>query len=307
MKSVFLKLFSSIPNPRSLIYNPFIVIIPLLLLFSNCNNDKNNKPNTVSLFNKDGNDATYDTLDIGMQTIEVTGVKVDIAVPDGKVNGDILVLPGWNFSKDKWCSDSDLCAKALAKGYRLIMPEMGLSVYATHYFPQTRADWANAPTGVWVADTLIRYLQGNYNVLSLKSRNFIVGLSTGGRGVVMTALRTGTLFKAGASLSGDFDQSQTPYDAVMTGFYGSYDEFRDLWENTDNPIREAAKLKVPLYLGHGLQDYIVPNEQTQSFYKKLKEYNPGLKVVMHLSDTGMHDFNYWNTEVDPLLNFFDEF
>ncbi|MEI6817172.1 MAG: prolyl oligopeptidase family serine peptidase [Bacteroidota bacterium] len=278
----------------------------LVIIFCSCHHQEQKDD---SLFGKDVTQYSTDfiPLQVGLQTINITGIPVDIAVPYGGSKGDVLVLPGWNFSRERWCSDSDLCKKALAKGYRLVMPEMGLSVYATHYYPQTRADWLNAPTGVWVTDTLIRYLQNKYGIFLPAKRNFLIGLSTGGRGVVMTALRTDNLFKAGASLSGDFDQCQTPYDNVMGGFYGTYQDNKQLWETTDNPMHDAASLKVPMYLGHGINDPVVPSQQTITFHKRLQECNPKLTLILHLSETGVHDFNYWNSEVEPALNFFEKF
>lgn len=280
------------------------------IIFTGCTSNDNSKAvKQKPLFSNgvhDDGTSIFPPLEVGLQTIKLDSVYVDISVPNGKIKGDILVLPGWNFGRERWCADSDLCSKALEKGYRLIMPEMGLSVYATHYFPQTRDDWRSAPTGVWLTDTLIPYVQHFFGLLAPGNRNFIVGLSTGGRGVVMTSLRTVNLFKAGASLSGDFDQVQTPYDAVMTGFYGNFDENRDLWMNFDNPMHEASFLKVPLYLGHGLNDPIVPVEQTETFYKTLTEVNPKLKVILHLVPNAGHDFYYWNSEIDEVLKFFEE-
>ena len=232
---------------------------------------------------------------------------MDIIVPKGAVSGDLLVLPGWNFKRDRWCNESDLCSKALAKGYRLIMPEMGRSVYSTHYFPQTREDWIIAPTGTWLVDTLIKHLQLKYGILLPGKGNYLMGLSTGGRGVALTAIRTGKLFKAAVALSGDYDNILIPYDAIMTGFYGNYDDNKDIWTSIDNPSHDAAILQVPLYLGHGLYDPVVPSQQSISFYKRLQEVSPNLNVILHISETGLHDFNYWNSEVDAAFKFFEDY
>ncbi len=249
----------------------------------------------------------YESLEIGLQTIKVNEIPVDIIVPDRTINGDLLVLPGWNFTRDRWCNETDLCTKAIAKGYRLIMPEMGRSVYSSKYFPQTREDWIIAPTGTWLVDTMIKHLQIKYGILLPGKRNYLIGLSTGGRGVALTAIRTDKLFKAGVALSGDYDNILIPYDAVMTGFYGTYEENKDIWTSIDNPFHDAALLQVPLYLGHGLNDPVVPSQQSITFYKKLQEVNPDLKVVLHISDTGLHDFKYWNSEVDAAFKFFEEY
>lgn len=286
-----------------LLYSLFLIS---LFLFLSCNQGKNTKNNLFGNNNIDEDSSKYVSLEIGLQTIKVNEIAVDIIVPDRAVKGDLLVLPGWNFTRDRWCNESDLCTKALAKGYRLIMPEMGRSVYSSKYFPQTREDWIIAPTGTWLVDTLIKHLQNKYGILLFGKRNFLMGLSTGGRGVALTAIRTGKLFKAGVALSGDYDNILIPFDAVLTGFYGTYEDNKDIWETIDNPYHDAALLQVPLYLGHGLNDAVVPSQQSVSFYKKLQEVNPDLKVVLHISDSGLHNFNYWNSEVDASFKFFDD-
>ncbi len=284
----------------------YSLIIISVFVFLGCNQGENSNKSIPNTKNHEEETVTYSLLEIGQQTIKVNEIPVDIIVPDGEAKGDLMILPGWNLTPDQWCKNSDLCTKALAKGYRLILPEMGLSVYASNYFPQTRMDWINAPTGTWLTDTLIKHLQNKYGILLPTKKNFIIGLSTGGRGVVMTALKTAKLFKAGASLSGDFDQALTPYDNIMAGFYGDYETHKDLWATVDNPAHDAASLQVPMYLGHGLNDAVVPSNQTKIFYETLKKTNPKLKVILHISETGLHDFKYWNSEVDAALNFFEQ-
>jgi pimeloyl-ACP methyl ester carboxylesterase len=287
------------------IFNIFFIISSVL--FISCKQGKN-KGNSLFGNNNIEEDSTkYESLEIGLQTIKVNEIPVDIIVPDRAINGDLLVLSGWNFTRDRWCNESDLCTKALAKGYRLIMPEMGRSVYSSKYFPQTREDWIIAPTGTWLVDTMIKHLQIKYGILLPGKRNYLIGLSTGGRGVALTAIRTGKLFKAGIALSGDYDNILIPYDAVITGFYGTYEDNKEIWETIDNPYHDAALLQVPLYLGHGLNDPVVPSQQSIAFYKKLQEVNPDLKVVLHISETGLHDFSYWNSEVNVAFKFIEEY
>ncbi len=73
----------------------------------------------------------------------VTIGKTPVAIksPDGEIKADLLVLPGWNYPKEKICNESDFCTKALSRGYRLVLPDMMKSVYATHYYPETRKDY----------------------------------------------------------------------------------------------------------------------------------------------------------------------
>ena len=238
--------------------------------------------------------------------ISVGGVAVDIIEPANVVQGDMLILPGWNFAKERWCNESSLCTKALSQGYRLILPEMHKSVYAEHYFPETRQDWRNEPTLLWITDTLIPYLQDKYNIFT-STQNYVIGLSTGARGVVLCCIKTGHLFKAGAALSGDYDQTTMQNDNLMRGFYGPYAQFANRWKNCDNPTTMIDKLLVPIYFGHGMNDKVVPPEQTTTFYQKLVKRYPHGGHKLHCATNAGHDFQYWDSEVDAMLQFFFQY
>lgn len=237
------------------------------------------------------------------QHLSVGGVAVDIIEPTQAMRGDMLILPGWNFAKERWCNESSLCTKALAQGYRLILPEMHKSIYAERYFPETRQDWRNEPTLPWLTDTLIPYLQKEYNIFTT-GRNYVVGLSTGARGVVLCCIKTGHFFKAGAALSGDYDQTTMPNDNLMRGFYGPYEKFADRWKNCDNPTTWINQLQTPIYFGHGMKDKVVPPAQTTVFYNKLTRLDSLSGHQLHCDDNAGHDFKYWDSEVDAILDFF---
>lgn len=241
------------------------------------------------------------------QTLVIGKVKVDIQVPKGPIRGDLLVLPGWNFSRNDWCAKSTLCHRALRDGYRIVMPEMGKSIYATTYFPESRTDWQKYPTRTWVTDTLLPSLQQDYCLFQMGNKNFVLGLSTGARGVALICLHTETLFTAGAALSGDYDQTLMAGDNLMRGVYGGYETFPDRWEGMDNPAKQAGKFRTPLYLGHGKKDDVVPWEQTEHFYQQLLALNPGLEVRLNLAEEMGHDYTYWNGEVGNMLDFFSDF
>jgi len=238
-------------------------------------------------------------------TLEIEGHWVDILSPQNQeVIGNILVFPGWDFSRDDWCKNSSLCEECLKKGYRLIMPEMGKSVYSAKFYPETRKDWQVYPTKEWVLKSLIPRLQKDYNILTTNQKNYLIGLSTGGRGVALIALAFPELFTGAAALSGDFEQTRMPQDNLMRGYYGEYGQFPERWEGEDNPTKQIALFKTPIYLGHGKSDNIVPLEQTIIFYEALKKANPDLKVKLNTPEA-KHDYAYWDSEVLNMLDFFE--
>ncbi|TAF66142.1 MAG: alpha/beta hydrolase [Cytophagales bacterium] len=285
----------------------FCLLFPVCLCFCSFGGEKNETKTFVPT-----SQSTNQTLrNIATLTKDTTliigGHAVDIRVPnkDIGIKGDILVLPGWNFPKEDWCLKSSLCEKALAQGYRLIMPEMGKSVYSSQLYEETLKEWRNFPTGKWLNTVMIPYLKEHFEIFTKTTPAFILGLSTGGRGVALTCLANPDLFVAAAALSGDYDQTVLPDDALMIGFYGNFEDYHERWTGKDNPTFQAAHFKTPLYLGHGMQDEIVPFQQTLAFYETLQRENPSLLVKLHLTPAG-HNYIYWNSEVESMLQFFEE-
>ncbi len=233
--------------------------------------------------------------------------KVYIKISGDSISkGTLLVLQGWNLGAEEWCTKTELCSKAKAKGYNLVLPDMGKSVYSTKYYPETRKDWTVYPTRKWLTDTIIPELQKKYGLFKTGGKNFLVGLSTGARGVALIALDMPELFIGAAALSGDYDQTQLPGDNLMTGFYGSYYSNKERWETVDNVLYRIKDYKTPTYLGHGKMDKVVPPQQTKLFYDALKKNSPSLKVQLNMPDAAIHDYNYWKSEVDNFLKFFEE-
>jgi S-formylglutathione hydrolase FrmB len=233
----------------------------------------------------------------------VNNHNVIIKVCPHRKKGTFLVLHGWYLPADDWCTKTSLCSKVLEKGYDIVMPDMGKSVYHEHNYPETNPEWRTCPTRRWLSDTLIPMLQKDYALLITTESNYIVGLSTGARGVALVLLDFPSLFKGAASFSGDYDQTKMQSDYLITGYYGPYETFKDRWTNIDNPTTRIKEYKTPIYLGHGKLDQVVPPEQTIMFYDSLKKYHPDLKIKLSMPD-GQHDYYYWDSEVDNFLKFF---
>jgi S-formylglutathione hydrolase FrmB len=240
--------------------------------------------------------------------IQNAGNEIDVYIKTPAINkpkGVIIVLPGWKLPVLDWCTKTSLCQKALAEGYILIMPEMAKSIYANLRYSETRKDWLKFATRTWFKDTLISYFQKNYKLLLPGQNNFVLGLSTGARGVALLCLDLPDIFKKGAGLSGDYDQTQMPNDALMKGWYGTITSFPERWKGEDNIVYRIKELKTPLYLSHGSADKIVPVNQTLQLIDSLKKYNPSL-ISFNINDTAGHTYDYWNSEVNAVLKFFSE-
>lgn len=241
----------------------------------------------------------------GTITINFKQILIDVFVPHKKWIGDILVLPGYNFNRASWCKNSDLQKLADEKGYRLIMPEMGMSVYASQIFPETNDEFKKQITLSYLCDSVIPFLQTTCQLLLPDAKNYILGLSTGARGVAVICLHMPNLFTCAAALSGDYDQTNMPTDNLMTKAYGSFEKNKKRWTEIDNPVFSSAKFRTPIYLGCGLQDKVVPPQQTKLFYDALQRNNPALHVVLHEDKNAGHDYVYWNSELKNVFGFFE--
>jgi len=237
---------------------------------------------------------------------KVRDVEYDVFIPDNFQNKFLLVLPGWNFSKSSWIENSSLRSLASRFGYALIMPEMKKTLYESSYYPETKMKWNALPGLVFLKDHFFPHLQSR-GILQKGQKNFLLGLSTGGRGVALIALDNPGLFTAGASFSGDFSQDLMPKDRLMQLVYGPYESFSERWKGKDNPAHRALEWTMPLYLSHGLLDRIVPESQSSIFYEALKKAGKENLVIYKAVSGKGHDYAFWNAELTPAFEFFEKF
>lgn len=238
-------------------------------------------------------------------TIYLNNIAIDVFQNDSIFKGDILVLPGWNFKRNIWCDSSNLCELAVKIGYRVIMPEMGKSIYSSSFYPETRKEWKKYPDLNWITDSLIPFMQKKYGVFVTK-KNYMLGLSTGARGVILIGIKTDTLFTKGAALSGDYNQTRLPNDNLVRGYYGQYSKFKKRWEDIDNPTRQSKNIKFDLYLGHGKIDKVVDYSQTTELYDSVMKNNRSINVKLSIQSKMGHNFSYWRSEVNNVLMFFEK-
>jgi pimeloyl-ACP methyl ester carboxylesterase len=226
--------------------------------------------------------------------------------PSGLKIGNIVLLPGWNYSSLDWCNKTSICDKAKSLGYDLILVDMQKSVYSSRVYSETRSDVKPYPTRTWFVDTLIPHLQEEFGLLIEGQNNYVLGLSTGARGAALLSLDKPKIFKKGAALSGDYNQMAIPNDNLMNMFYGPSSSFKDRWVGEDNVVYQISRFKVPFYLGHGVLDKVCPSDQTIEFYDSLIKNHPDLEVTLHVDSLAGHNYKYWDSEVDNVLKFFLE-
>ena len=233
-------------------------------------------------------------------------IPVTIYTPPGKtIRGNILLLPGWKHSRLRWLNETNIKEHADNNGFRLICPEMNITVYESKYFPETTLKWADTPGLQWIHDFLIPAMRTK-GIFLTSQNNFILGLSTGARGAALVTLDNPSLFSAAAAFSGDFDQTKMPEDKLMTAVYGSFKQFPDRWLLIDNPVQMARKWNTPLYLAHGTKDEVVPISQSRLFYATLSKLHLLLDITINMPEEA-HNYLFWGSQSKIAMQFFNEY
>jgi len=248
--------------------------------------------------------------------LKVDGIAYDLYIPPNYrdraraiagLRRTLLVLPGWNYPRTSWVENSPLVEYANKYGYALILPEMLKTLYESSYYPETELKWHSIPGGKFIKEQFIPAMQTRHHLLIPGDNNFLLGLSTGGRGVALIALENPDLFVAGASLSGDFSQENTPSDRLMTLVYGSFADFPSRWQGRDNPQARVAEWKMPLYLAHGTDDDIVPESQSCLFYQALKnQLDNQVLIEYHPISGAGHNYQFWGEQLPTVFEFFEK-
>lgn len=271
----------------------------------------------------------WDSRELKIEINKRSLVDVSIYTPRGvPLKAEVLVLPGWKHERHRWLRDTKILKYARAHGFRLILPEMNVSIYASEYFPETKRKWAPVPGLVFVTDYLFPQLQkagyftGRHAATQPAAAGetppaqttpaprgalprLLLGLSTGGRGVLQIGLARPKMFQAAAALSGDYDQTRQPKDRLMTAVYGPYEDYQERWERIDNPIYAIDGWRIPLYIAHGTKDRIVPVAESRVLHETLRATHPNLKVEFETPAMG-HDYAFWDEYTRRAFLFFDQ-
>lgn len=234
-------------------------------------------------------------------------VSTNVLYPpaDTKIIGSILMLHGWNLPSEQWCEKTDFCSKALKKGYVLIIPNYSKSNYTLEIYPETKPEYVKYPTLTWIMNTHIPHLREIFKVFIPGQNTHIAGISTGARGATLLAYYMPETFKSIASLSGDFDITSMQDEYLYYAFLGHYKEFQSRWKK-ECFAYDVKNYKVATYIGHGKADKVSPVLQSIAMYDSIQKYHPKLKLVGNFPENAEHNYEYWNSETDNILKFFDE-
>ncbi len=140
-------------------------------------------------------------------------------------------------------------------------------------------------------------------------RMAMVGWSYGGYAAAIAASRTPQIYQcvvAGASV---FDNlMQVNYYRFRTEGASKVEQLR-FWDDSISPIKEAAKVNVPMLIVHGDVDQRVPPDHVRKYLKLLDEHGKNYQYVElegadHFTDTLFYDhqLKFYRAMIDFLAN-----
>ena len=236
-------------------------------------------------------------------------IRAYVTVPNGKAPYPSIVLPhggpfvGEMVSYDEW-------AQMLANnGYLVIQPEYrGSHGYGLDFYKSAFIDGGQG--GYKMQDDKddgVTYLVKEG--LADPNRVAMFGWSYGGYAALVAASRTPQLYQcviAGAAVSDNLMQVNY-YRSRLRG--SSALEQIGMWMDSISPIKEVAKVNVPILLIHGSVDQRVPPEHQRRYRKELDKYEKPYKFLEldgadHFSNTLYynHQIKLYESMIDYLKN-----
>ena len=196
-----------------------------------------------------------------------------------------------------WTNLSDV-ARYAERGLILVMPEAEESYYTNSYaHPQDRYE-------DYIVHDLIVDVESRFPVAKERSHRAIAGLSMGGFGAVVLALKHPDLFVFAGGLSSALDVTFRPFSMKRIG---QWDEYRSIFGPWGSPSRRASDPFVLagsaspehapfIFLTCGEQEGLLP--VNRRFAALLKERN--FRYEFH-AGTGGHDWEQWNRRLPDLF------
>ena len=234
-----------------------------------------------------------------------------LTVPHGKPPFPLIVLPhGGPFvrevvSYDKW---GQLFAN---NGYMVLQPQYrgsrnyGLGFYTSAFLGSEGGQGGGKMQDDKDDGALFLVGQGRAD----PDRIAMFGWSYGGYAAAVAASRTPQLYQcvvAGASVFDNLQQVNYYRDRLSGA--QEVEQLR-MWDNSVSPIKEVAKVNVPMLIVHGDVDQRVPVEHAKKYIKALQEHDKPHKYIElegadHFSDTWSfdHELEFYTATLDFLAN-----
>lgn len=213
----------------------------------------------------------------------------------------VYLLHGATDNEEGWLRYTSVERYAREKGVALVLPYVENSFYLDMEFGPKYYKF--------ISEELPMFINANFQSISSKREDtFVAGLSMGGYGALLLALRQAERFSKVASLSGAVD----PYTLFKTNSLSNLNEvsiFGDIEKipgsDVDLKYLLEKNLKdekdIPkIYLSCGTEDFLY--DMNQDFLSFCKEKDVD---ITYEEGPGEHSWDFWDKYIQNALEFFD--
>lgn len=246
--------------------------------------------------------ARIDTLNVYSPSMDKQ-VKTLVISPDNASTATprpvIYLLHGYGGNHTTWLAvKPELPAIADREGIFFVCPDGANSWYLdSPACPSSRYE-------TFICAELIPQIDDRYAVIPNRVGRAITGLSMGGYGAMMLAMKHKALFGAAGSTSGGLDIRPFPSSWELDRLLGDRDKHPTTWE-THTPINLIPRLKhedLALIIDCGYSDFF--RDVNEAFHRELLEYGIAHDFYRR---PGNHDPAYWRNSIDYQILFFCRF
>ncbi len=209
----------------------------------------------------------------------------------------IYLLHGGGGGFHDWSNYSDVAGYA-ERGLILVMPE-GYSSYYTNSadHPQDRYE-------DYIVHDLIADVERRFHASNGRAHRAIIGVSMGGFGAVVLALKHPDLFIFAGGLSSALDVPSRPFSIKRVGQYRQHRSIFGAWgsqgRRASDPfvlVRSVDPAQSPyLFLTCGDQEGLLPTNHRFAAMLQARHFSYEFHTV-----AGGHDWNQWNHNVPSLM------
>ncbi len=220
----------------------------------------------------------------------------------------LIALSSYSSNESEWARNSSITRLADKYNFVIVCPNMKKSLYELSFYDDTEYRWNVIPGGKFVGETLIKYLQNNFNLATSKSKTGIMGVTVGAHGALMVAAKY-DCFGAAAGISGYYNPSLMTSSRMIASVYGKYNKHKNRWEKDDNVLSMAEGLSgVKVFLFHGMKsDAFTPGQSRLMAIKikHLQKKSDSYHIKYKESKGGYYGWTFWKKQVPHVMEFFN--
>jgi S-formylglutathione hydrolase FrmB len=224
-----------------------------------------------------------------------------VLLPDGYEESHrrfpvLYLLHGWNGNHTNWCTLTNLVGYSDGYSFIIVMPDGQNSWYVNS------ATMSSDRFYDYITSDVISIIDGQYRTIASPHRRAVAGLSMGGYGALLAALKQPEMFAVVGSISGALDGPNGVENVVpdlresTEQAYGQPGSPARLENDLVNLLRRTEAPLPYMFLSCGNQDALLPSNR-----RFVAELSSKGTIYEYHEIPGDHNWEFWDNSLPLLL------